>query len=313
VAAAATLGQGLIIEGFRAVGWATTGLALLLIPLAIYLPFVPSAASGLTRTLGDPALYAGPAAWLTGCCPAAEMVEKEVLVTQIVEKEGEQVVVTVISEPTMVVEEASATEAPPEPTASPAEAPTALPGTEMPIPTSPPEPTATAIPLPTEPYPLRQVFPETLYWDPEAVTDEDGSLAIDLPLADTITTWRLTALASTQNGELGATTHDIVVFQDFFLQLDAPEVITQSETVTVTVTLYNYLPDAQIIRVEPQPADWFAFEAPPEQVVVPANGVAAVQFAIRPQQAGVFPLAVTARGEGMVDGVAVDVTVVETP
>ena len=103
------------------------------------------------------------------------------------------------------------------------------------------------------------------------------------------------------------------MIQDFFLQLDAPEVITQSEPVTVTVTLYNYLPDAQTIRVEPQPADWYALEAPPEQVVVPANGVASIEFTIRPEQAGVFSLAVTAWGEGMVDGVAIDVTVVEAP
>jgi anti-sigma factor RsiW len=291
VAAAATLGQGLVIEGVRATGWATTAMALLLIPLATYLPFVPGAASGLTRTLGDPALYAGPAAWLTGCCPAAaepEVVEKEVVVTQVVEKEGEAVVVTVMAEPTMVAEEVSSTEAPA-------------------------EPTPTVVSLPTEPYPLRQVFPETLYWDPEAVTGEDGSLAFTLPLADTITTWQLTALASTREGELGAATHDIVVFQDFFLQLKAPEVITKGETVTVTVTLYNYLPDAQTIGVEPRQADWYALEAPPEQVVVPANGVAAVEFAIRPEQAGAFSLAVTARGDDMLDGVAVDVTVVEAP
>jgi uncharacterized protein YfaS (alpha-2-macroglobulin family) len=169
------------------------------------------------------------------------------------------------------------------------------------------------VPLPSEPYPLRQVFPETLYWDPQAVTGEDGSLTFDLPLADTITTWRLSALASTQNGELGAATHDIVVFQDFFLQLDAPEVITKSETVTVTVTLYNYLPDAQTIRVAPHPADWYALDGSPEEIVVPANGVAALDLAIRPEQSGTFSLAVTARGDDMVDGVAVDVTVVEAP
>jgi anti-sigma factor RsiW len=286
VAAVATLGQGLVVEGWRATGWATTLMALLLIPLAIYLPFVPGAASGLTRTLGDPALYVGPAGWLTGCCPMAAPEVKEVVVTQIVEKEGEEVVVT--------VETAATAESAPEATSVPA------------------EPTTTPVALPVEPYPLRHVFPETLYWDPEAVTDEDGSLAFDLPLADTVTTWRLTALASTQEGDLGAATYDIVVFQDFFVEMNVPQVITRSEAMTVTVTLYNYLPGAQTISVEPQPAGWYALESPPEDVTVPADGVAPVTFTIRPERAGEFSLHVVARGEDMVDSVALDVTVVDT-
>jgi anti-sigma factor RsiW len=333
VAALATLGQGWVLEGRRATGWATTALALLLIPLAVYLPFVPGTASDLTRALGNPVVYAGPVGWLTGCCPAeSAVIEKEVLITQIVEKEGETVVITevTVAEPTAesAPPEAAPTKAPPaattkttEPAAEATSAPeptaeplaTGLPTAEPPLPTEAPIPTPTAVPLPTEPYPLRQVFPETLYWVPEAITGEDGTLALDLPLADSVTTWRLTALASTREGDLGAATYDIVVFQDFFAQLDLPQAVTQGEAVTVTVTLYNYLDRAQTIQLSPQPAGWYTLESPPQAPTLTPSGIASTAFVIRAEEAGDFALQVSAAGEGMSDVVVSEVTVVETP
>ncbi|MBN1813142.1 MAG: zf-HC2 domain-containing protein [Anaerolineae bacterium] len=336
VVALATLGQGLVLEGRRVTGWATTMLALLLIPLAVYLPFVPGAASNLTRALGNPAVYTGPLGWLTGCCPAMapEPVEKEAAATKIVEKEAEEIAVTAeaAAEPTKMAEltappEMAPTEAPPvtEPTEAPPAATTeptepAAEATLAPEPTTtpaplvpPPTPAPTTVPLPSEPYPLRQVFPETLYWDAEATTGEDGTLALDLPLADSVTTWRLTALASTREGDLGTATYAIVVFQDFFAELDLPATVTQGEAVTVTVTLYNYLGQAQTIQLAPQPAGWYTLESPPQALTLPPSGVASTTFVIRAEETGDFALQVIAIGEGMSDEVAAEVTVAEAP
>ncbi len=297
VAALTALGQGLVVEGWRATGWATTALALLLIPLAIYLPFVPGAASGLTKTLGNPALYAGPAGWLTGCCPAPAATAEPAAATKApTAKPTAELEKEITAEPVAPTKAAAATGEP-----------TPLPSPTPALPSSTPAPTVVS--LPTEPYPLRQVFPETLYWNAEAVTDEDGSFGLDLELADSVTTWRLTALASTREGDLGVATYDIVVFQDFFVELDLPTTITQGETITVTVTLYNYLPQPQTIRLEPEPAGWYTFESLPQDVTLPAEGVATATLTIRAERAGDFTLQVNAVGEGMSDAVARDVTV----
>ena len=292
VAALAALGQGLVVEGWGGAGWATTSLGLLLVILVIYLPFVPGLASDLTRVLGHPALYAGPVGWLTGCGPAAPEIAT-VEVTRIVEKEGEAVVEEVVV------------------TATPGPAPTGE-ATEPAAASPTPAPTATAMSVSDEPLPVRQIFPETLYWNAEALTAEDGTLALDLPLADNVTTWRLTALASTQNGELGVTTWDVVVFQDFFVDLDVPAVINRGEEITVTVTLYNYLPQAQEVRIEPAPDDWYTLLPPsaiPYTLTLPPNDVSTVQFFVRAERAGRFSLRVEAQGERMSDAVARDVTV----
>ena len=198
------------------------------------------------------------------------------------------------------------------PTPAPTPSPPTAESTEVsPTPPSPPTatPAATATPSPTEPFPLRQVFPETLYWNAKALTDENGHLTLDLPLADNVTTWRLTALASTREGELGVATYEIVVFQDFFVELDLPPTIAEGEEVAVTVTLYNYLPEAQTVRLELPPVDWYSLISTPQTLTLPPNGIATATFSIRAEQSGDFSLQVAVVGERMSDAVAREVIV----
>lgn len=273
IGALALLGQGLVLEGQRAVGWVTTALAILLIFLALTLPAVPALTSNLTRALGDPALYAGPLAWLAGCAaPTPTMVvQKTVEVEKVVEKTVEIVV-------------------------TPSPAPTAAPA-------------ATPLPIPAEPYPLRHIFPETLYWAPEALTGADGALAFDLPLADTITTWRLTALASTRDGDLGAATYDLVVFRDFFVELALPSDIRVGEPLTITATLYNYLPDPQPMTLQPAPGDWYTLLSAPDVLVIAPDGVASAPVVIRPDKRGVFTFRLDAAGAHTGDAAAIEVMI----
>ncbi|MFP4346460.1 MAG: MG2 domain-containing protein [Anaerolineales bacterium] len=200
VAGLALLGQGLVLSRHRLAGWLTTALALLLVLLALLLPLVPALRSPLTRTLGDPTLYAGPAGWLTGCAPAPTIVVETVEI----ETEGETVIVTVVASPTPeppAEEEAEATEEPIEVTEEP--------GADD-IPTA--APTATPAAPPPEPYPFRLVVPETLYWNPEALTGEEGIYLLQLALPETFGGWRVTALASTRDGEIGSAVYDLPVF-----------------------------------------------------------------------------------------------------
>jgi uncharacterized protein YfaS (alpha-2-macroglobulin family) len=51
---------------------------------------------------------------------------------------------------------------------------------------------------------VRSYFPEALYINPEILTDGNGNASIEIPIADSITTWRMAMLASTQSGALGS-------------------------------------------------------------------------------------------------------------
>ncbi len=114
---------------------------------------------------------------------------------------------------------------------------------------------------------LRQFFPETLYSNPSLITDEEGKATIELKMADSITSWRLSAIASTLDGRLGGTDKGILVFQDFFIDVDLPRTLTQGDEVWVPVALYNYLDKPQDIRLELMEGYWFELMDEKEKTV----------------------------------------------
>src|SRR5262249_35066275 len=88
---------------------------------------------------------------------------------------------------------------------------------------------------------VRELFPQTLLWRPEVVTDDEGHASIDVDLADSITTWRLLASAVDTEGRLGATQTPLKVFQPFFVDVNLPVALTRGDEVTVPVVVSNYL------------------------------------------------------------------------
>jgi uncharacterized protein YfaS (alpha-2-macroglobulin family) len=144
---------------------------------------------------------------------------------------------------------------------------------------------------------VRSFFPETLYTNPSLITDGQGRASIHVPMADSITTWRVTSLASTARGALGSSTAPIRVFQDFFVDLDLPVSLTEGDVVSVPVAVYNYLPKAQRVSLELRQDPWFALDNDNavKQVEVGAGEVVAASFRVKASKIGEQQLQVMAR------------------
>lgn len=146
---------------------------------------------------------------------------------------------------------------------------------------------------------VRSFFPETLYTNAALITDGQGRASIHVPMADSITTWRVTSLASTARGLLGSSTAPIRVFQDFFVDLDLPVSITEGDVVSVPVAVYNYLPGAQRVSLDLRQDPWFALDNDNanKQVEVGAGQVTVAYFRVKAAKIGEQQLQVTARLE----------------
>lgn len=59
---------------------------------------------------------------------------------------------------------------------------------------------------------MRSYFPEALYINPEIITDQNGTATVAIPMADSITTWRMAMMASTARGALGSGASSVKVF-----------------------------------------------------------------------------------------------------
>jgi uncharacterized protein YfaS (alpha-2-macroglobulin family) len=149
-----------------------------------------------------------------------------------------------------------------------------------------------------------------MLWLPDEVTDKIGRLSLHVPLADSITTWRITALASTQEGQLGSSTAPLRVFQDFFIDLDLPLSLTVGDEISVPVGIFNYLEEAQAVTLEVEPAPWFdLLEPATKSIRVEANEISVTYFRIRVKAFGRQPFKVTALGSQQSDAIQKEVRV----
>ena len=114
---------------------------------------------------------------------------------------------------------------------------------------------------------LRDYFPETLFWSPSILTDSGGRADLKFKLADNITTWKMTVLASTKTGEIGVADTEIQAFQPFFLEHDPPKVLTIGDSVDLPVVVRNYLQQSQQLNIEMKPATWFELQHPGSQQI----------------------------------------------
>ncbi|SVB84278.1 uncharacterized protein METZ01_LOCUS237132, partial [marine metagenome] len=151
---------------------------------------------------------------------------------------------------------------------------------------------------------VRRYFPETLLWKPELITDDQGRAKLEVPLADSITTWRLAMSAVSQAGELGSATTGIRVFQDFFVDIDFPVALTQHDQVSVPVAVYNYLDKPQTVKLEVQEGSWFKLlDDQTKTLEIDAQEVTRVYFTLEAIKPGNHALTLKAFGSELADAV----------
>lgn len=202
----------------------------------------------------------------------------------------------------------------PSPAATPEPEPTLAPTvTPAPAPLATPEPTSTAAPpaaagaavqraappaaptpIPPEALPIiRQRFPQTLYWNPQAVSDEQGNLRLAIPTGDSITGWRITALAVDRDGRLGSASAPLIVFQPLFLEVDVPAAMAVGDQAAADVQIFNYGRQPLSVIVTAQASPGLQVELAATSTNVPANDVAIVPLSIQALAAGPQTLTVS--------------------
>lgn len=224
----------------------------------------------------------------------------------------------------------------PAPTSTPEPTPTAEPTatsqaapTDAPLPAPAPQPEATATPtaepaaeaptvetlaqpaaakaavpadIPLESLPIiRERFPQTLYWNPEIVTDEDGRLAVSIPTGDSITTWRVNALAVDRSGRLGSATAPLVVFQPLFLRSNFPTRMAVGEQFDAQIQIFNYSRQAQAVQLSAQSSAGVQVILGQQALVAPANDVVTITARVQAVSAGQQTILLTLAGTGILD------------
>ena len=85
------------------------------------------------------------------------------------------------------------------------------------------------------------------------------------------------------------------MFQDFFVDIDFPEALTQNDELSVPVAVFNYLGETQTVRLEAEAGDWCdLLDGPTRELRIGARGVTNVHFRLRAKTPGRHALTVKA-------------------
>jgi uncharacterized protein YfaS (alpha-2-macroglobulin family) len=152
---------------------------------------------------------------------------------------------------------------------------------------------------------LRHHFPETMFWSPQVVSDDHGAFApVTIPLADSITTWRLTASAISAEGKMGSSTQGLRVFQPFFVDLGLPALLTRGDEVSLPVVVYSYLDRAQTVDLQAEARGGLELLAPGvARLDLGPREVRAVTLRVKAARVGEPSLKVTARAGDAADAI----------
>lgn len=148
---------------------------------------------------------------------------------------------------------------------------------------------------------IRKFFPETMYWDAELIA-ENGQAELSLPMKDSITSWRLSALANSLSGKVGSADKNVIVFQDFFIDFSLPFNLSEGDDFWLPVSVSNYLGTGQKIRLKLLKSDFYDWlEGGQDDIDLQAGEVRDVYLRLRLKKYGDFALRIEAQGTKMAD------------
>jgi uncharacterized protein YfaS (alpha-2-macroglobulin family) len=86
---------------------------------------------------------------------------------------------------------------------------------------------------------VRHDFPDTAFWAPAIRTDASGVAHVDVRLPDTLTTWRLSAVAVTTDTRVGTGASEVVSAKPLLIRPLAPRFLIGGDSVTVGAAVHN--------------------------------------------------------------------------
>ena len=125
----------------------------------------------------------------------------------------------------------------------------------------------------------RELFDTLLLWQGRVPLDADGKATVEIPLNDSLTSFRIAAVATGGVGQFGTGFTEIRSSQDIMLLSGLPPVVRQGDVLPAQFTLRNTTKGTQQVEVRCQ-VDGLAEPLPPQQVSLEAGAARVVEWRI---------------------------------
>ncbi len=161
---------------------------------------------------------------------------------------------------------------------------------------------------------VRNDFRSTILWQPDIVTDKNGTATVKVKYPDSLTTWKATARAVSEANQFGIAETNTQTRQPLIVRLEAPRFFVVGDTVTISAVVNNNTDepleasvhlDASGITVGTRPVSILkqttaknmeSGKMPDLRLQVPANGETRADWVVKITEPGSVKLKVTAHG-----------------
>ena len=133
---------------------------------------------------------------------------------------------------------------------------------------------------------VRKAFPDTAYWNPNIRTGPDGHAKVEFNFPDSLTTWRTTIRAMTDDGKAGGVVTRVLTRKNLIVRLAAPRFFRVGDEVTLRVIAHNYLEAAKDVTFALDVAGLDVAAGQTQKVNIPARGENVVEWRVRARTAG---------------------------
>ncbi len=133
---------------------------------------------------------------------------------------------------------------------------------------------------------VRKAFPDTAYWNPNVHTGPNGHAQVVFGFPDSLTTWRTTVRAMTDDGKAGGVVTRVVVRKNLIVRLAAPRFFRQGDETMLRVIAHNYLETAKDVTFELDVTGLEVISGQTQKVSIPAKGESYVDWRVRAHATG---------------------------
>ena len=148
---------------------------------------------------------------------------------------------------------------------------------------------------------VRRDFPDTAFWRASVQTDANGRASVDVPLPDSLTTWRLSSKAVTADSLVGQASVDVVVSLPLLIRPQTPRFFTAGDVVQLGAIVNNNTAEPIEATVSLAATGLTLTDPIPQSVTVPANGRVLVRWEVTVEDAPLADLTFRVAGGGYQD------------
>ncbi len=148
---------------------------------------------------------------------------------------------------------------------------------------------------------VRRNFPDTAFWRADLLTDENGMATVEVPLPDSVTTWRLSSKAVTADTLVGQSSVDVVATLPLLIRPVTPRFMTVNDELLLGAIVNNNSSQSMQVEVTLQAEGVTINDELSKEVTVAANSQQLVRWQVTVDDVTFADLIFRAQGGGFAD------------